>query len=81
MNNKKMDYFGCEINYSCNECECFESDTSSKKEFLCCKYCFNNVICCEECTKNNESFEIITSKDHLDDISNMVKQYSDLGGF
>ena len=60
MNNKKMDYFGCEINYSCNECECFESDTSSKKEFLCCKYCFNNVICCEECTKNNESFEIIT---------------------
>lgn len=56
MNNKKMDYFGCEINYSCNECECFESDTSSKKEFLCCKYCFNNVICCEECTKNNESF-------------------------
>lgn len=58
MNNKKMDYFGCEINYSCNECEYFESDTSSKKEFLCCKYCFNNVICCEECTKNNESFEI-----------------------
>ncbi|MEE0728352.1 MAG: hypothetical protein UCV58_17705, partial [Clostridium saudiense] len=57
MNNNKMDYFGCEINYSCNECECFESDTSSKKEFLCCKYCFNNVICCEECTKNNESFE------------------------
>ncbi len=56
MNNNKMDYFGCEINYSCNECECFESDTSSKKEFLCCKYCFNNVICCEECTKNNESF-------------------------
>ena len=56
MNNNKMDYFGCEINYSCNECECFESDTSSKKEFLCCNYCFNNVICCEECTKNNESF-------------------------
>lgn len=62
MNNNKMDYFGCEINYSCNECECFESDTSSKKEFLCCKYCFNNVICCEECTKNNESFEIMGDK-------------------
>ena len=66
MNNKKMDYFGCEINYSCNECECFESDTSSKKEFLCCKYCFNNVICCEECTKNNESFEIIVKKKEIE---------------
>lgn len=54
MNDEKLDYFGCNKNYSCDNCECYvkEDDFIKSDTFLCCKYCFNCIVCCEDCIKN-----------------------------
>lgn len=52
--NNKLDYFGCENNYNCNECELNNDNITNKFNFVCCKYCFNNLFCCDECLYDKE---------------------------
>lgn len=56
MSSEKLDYFGCDKMYSCDGCECYieKGDLIQPNTFLCCKYCFNCIICCDDCINNKE---------------------------